>query len=43
MRFYFYEDAEFEFDKTIEYYEGCRTGLGLDFAQEIYATKEFIK
>ena len=38
MRFYFHEDAEFEFNKTIEYYEGCRTGLGLDFTQEVYAT-----
>jgi len=38
MKFYFHEDAEFEFNKTIEYYESCRTGLGLDFTQEVYAT-----
>jgi len=37
MRFYFHEDAEREFDKAIEYYEGCRPGLGLEFAQEVYA------
>jgi hypothetical protein len=43
MKFYFHEDAEFEFDKSIEYYEGCRTGLGLEFAQEVYAAIERIK
>ena len=37
MRFYFHEDAETEFDKAVEYYEGCRPGLGLEFAQEVYA------
>jgi hypothetical protein len=37
MKFYFHEDAELEFDKAIEYYEGCQTGLGLEYAQEIYA------
>jgi hypothetical protein len=38
MRFYFHEDAETEFDKVVEYYEGCRRGLGMDFAQEVYTT-----
>jgi toxin ParE1/3/4 len=37
MKFYFHEDAELEFGKAIEYYEGCQTGLGLEYAQEIYA------
>ncbi len=37
MRFYFHEDAETEFDKAVEYYEGCSPGLGLEFAHEIYA------
>ena len=37
MKFYFHEDAELEFDKAIEYYEGCQTGLGLEYTQEIYA------
>jgi hypothetical protein len=37
MKFYFHEDAKLEFDKAIEYYEGCQTGLGLEYAQEIYA------
>jgi len=37
MKFYFHEDAEFEFDRAIEYYEDSRSGLGLEFAQEVYA------
>ena len=38
MKFYFHEDAEAEFDRTIEYYENSRPGLGLEFAQEVYST-----
>ena len=34
MRFYFHEDAESEFDMAVEYYEGSRSGLGLEFAKE---------
>ncbi len=34
MRFYFHEHAETEFDRAVEYYEDCRHGLGIDFAQE---------
>jgi plasmid stabilization system protein ParE len=37
MRFYFHEDADKEFERAVEYYEECRAGLGLEFAQEIYA------
>lgn len=37
MRFYFHEDAESEFDMAVEYYEDSRSGLGLEFAQEVYA------
>ncbi|MCD6294685.1 MAG: type II toxin-antitoxin system RelE/ParE family toxin [Deltaproteobacteria bacterium] len=36
MKFYFHEDAETEFDRAIEYYEDARSGLGLEFAQEVY-------
>ncbi|MBW1679310.1 MAG: type II toxin-antitoxin system RelE/ParE family toxin [Deltaproteobacteria bacterium] len=36
MKFYFHEDAETEFDRAIEYYEDSRSGLGLEFAQEVY-------
>jgi hypothetical protein len=35
MRFYFHEHAETEFDRTVEYYEDCRHGLGIEL---IYAT-----
>ena len=38
MRFYFHEHAEAEFDKAVEYYDDCRHGLGIEFAQEVYAT-----
>ena len=38
MRFYFHEHAEKEFDRAVEYYEDCRRGLGIEFAQEVYAT-----
>ena len=38
MRFYFHEYAEAEFDRAVEYYEDCRNGLGIEFAQEVYAT-----
>ena len=37
MRFYFHEYAEAEFDRAVEYYEDSRPGLGLEFAQEVYA------
>ena len=36
MKFYFHEDAETEFNRAIEYYEDARSGLGLEFAQEVY-------
>jgi len=38
MRFYFHEYAEAEFDRAVKYYEDCRHGLGIEFAQEVYAT-----
>ena len=43
MKFYFHEEAELEFDKVIEYYDNCQTGLGLEFAQEVFAAIERIK
>ena len=38
MKFYFHPDAEAEFDKAVEYYEQLQPGLGIEFAEEIYAT-----
>ena len=37
MRFHFHPRAEAEFDETVRYYEGCQAGLGLEFAEEVYA------
>jgi hypothetical protein len=42
MRFYFHEYAESEFDRVVDYYEDCQRGLGLEFAQEVYATIDLI-
>jgi hypothetical protein len=38
MKFYFHPDAEAEFNRTVEYYEQFQLGLGLEFAEEVYAT-----
>jgi len=37
MKFYFHPRAEEEFNAAVEYYEGCRKGLGLEFTEEAYA------
>jgi plasmid stabilization system protein ParE len=37
MKFSFHPDAKEEFDGAVEYYEQCQVGLGLEFAEEIYA------
>lgn len=42
MRFYFHEYAEIEFSRAVDYYEDCQSGLGLEFAQEVYATIDLI-
>ena len=38
MRFPFHPEADKEFDESVRYYENFRAGLGLEFAEEIYAT-----
>ena len=38
MNFRFHPKADNELDEAVRYYEGCQTGLGLDFAEEVYAT-----
>jgi toxin ParE1/3/4 len=38
MRFLFHPAADDEFDLAVEYYETCQPGLGLEFAEEVYAT-----
>ena len=38
MKFSFHPEAREEFILTIEYYEHCSSGLGYDFALEVYST-----
>lgn len=38
MTYYFHPLAEQELDKAVRYYEECCSGLGLEFAEEVYAT-----
>ena len=38
MKFYFHPDAKEELDGAVAYYEQCQPGLGLEFAEEVYAT-----
>lgn len=37
MRFYFHPRADDEFDQAVQSYEDCQPGLGLEFAEEVYA------
>ena len=38
MKFFFHPDANAELEAAVEYYEKRKPGLGLEFAEEIYAT-----
>ncbi len=38
MTYSFHEEAESEFNDAIDHYEGCRKGLGFEFASEVYET-----
>ena len=38
MRFYFHPEAREEFDGGVDFYEQSQAGLGLEFAEEVYAT-----
>ena len=37
MKFFFHLQADEEFDEAVRYYEDCQPGLGLEFAEEVYA------
>ena len=37
MKFYFHPDAQAKFNKAVEYDEQFKPGLGLEFAEEVYA------
>ena len=38
MNFSFHPEAEIELNASIDYYEECKIGLGLEFANEVYST-----
>ena len=38
MKFHFHPDAVEESAEAVSYYENCQRGLGLEFAEELYAT-----
>jgi len=38
MRFFFHPRADDELDEAVRYYEERQAGLGLEFAEEVYAT-----
>jgi len=38
MNYFFHPEAEEEFNNQIDYYEECKKGLGLEFANEVYFT-----
>lgn len=42
MKYRFHPEAEAELRAAIEYYEDCSTGLGHEFAVEVYSTIERI-
>ncbi len=37
MKYYFHPEAEAEFDGAVAYYEQCQPGLGMEFAEEVFA------
>ena len=38
MTYYFHPDAELELNASVDYYEACKDGLGLEFAYEVHKT-----
>ncbi len=38
MRFLLHDEAETELEQAAAYYESCRSGLGIEFAEEVYST-----
>ena len=42
MKYGFHPEAEAEFLDAINYYEGCESGLGYDFAIEVHSSIENI-
>jgi hypothetical protein len=42
MKYWFHPEAEMEFNAAIDYFEEKETGLGYDFAVEVFSTIERI-
>lgn len=42
MNYHFHPEAEIELNEAVDYYDGCQYGLGLEFANEVYAAIETI-
>lgn len=38
MKYNFHPSARTELNNSIDYYEDCRPGLGIEFAEEVYST-----
>ena len=38
MKFSFHPSARQELEAAVDYYERCQPGLGIEFAEEVYAT-----
>jgi len=38
MKYFFHPEAKKELFKAINYFEECRTGLGLEFSKEVFST-----
>ena len=38
MTYFFHPEAQIELNDSIDYYEECKTNLGLEFASEVYQT-----
>ena len=42
MKYFFHPSAKIELSEAVYYYETCRTGLGAEFAKEVYLTVQRI-
>ena len=38
MKYYFHPAAKLELNDAVDYYEECKSGLGIEFAKEVYST-----